>query len=199
MAKKFSYNIKANIKVGFGKEALIDDLSALAVPLVYTLLPTVLNVQGWLAMFIGFAVPYAAGKIFNMPGVCHAALAVAGTHLIYAKGQGMITNAFSRPIWTLTPSADYGQASTNQATTTQAVTAPAGVPIQGLSGTQYITAGTEKLITYNPREIEQMAFPVPEPVSTSTIGDFVEDSIMPASTVQWGKNNNRRRVAKSTW
>ncbi|MBK9249351.1 MAG: hypothetical protein IPM69_14870 [Ignavibacteria bacterium] len=194
MAKKFSYNIKANIKVGFGKEALIDDLSALAVPLVYTLLPTVLNVQGWLAMFIGFAVPYAAGKLFNMPGVCHAALAVAGTHLIYAKGQGMITNAFSRPIWTLTPASEFGQPSITQDGTT-----PAGVPIQGLSGTQYITAGNEKLVTYNPREIEQQAYPVPEPMSTSTIGDFVEDTSVPVSTVQWGRNNNKRRTSKSNW
>ncbi|MFN8359299.1 MAG: hypothetical protein U0264_05230 [Candidatus Kapaibacterium sp.] len=191
---KFSYNIRANIKTGFGKDALIDDATALGAPLLYTLVPTLLGLQGWLAMFVGFIVPYGLGKLFNIPGMVHAAIGIAGTHLMYSKGQRFVVQMFSKPIWTLeqTPTT-FEQGDTTQQSTS---TVP-GIAVQGLSGVQYIDIGKERFATYNPREIEAQAHSVPsEGISGTTVDDFIPNasSSIPAG-LSWKQTDRRKSRA----
>lgn len=187
-SKRFSTNFKVNLKKGFAKDSLIDDACALGAPVLYTILPTVLGLSGWMAMFVGFIVPYGLGKLFNIPSLGHAAIGIAITHLIYSKGGKTVNDLLSKPIWTLGTGTGYD----SQVSNTPILQPGTEATMNGLQDVQFINAGNEQLQAYNPEEIAEQAYNIPEEAGTSTIDDFIRVS-SPNGTlagISWDDEND---------
>ncbi len=190
--KRFNFNIVANVKEGFGVPAIVDDLIAIGVPIFYTLAPTVVGLSGVPAMLLGAGVPYIAGKMLNLPSLCHAAIGVALTHLVYTKGGGLIQQLLSKPVWRFSETTAGGEWASNTQNSGTGTTAGQPTTASPVSGIGYITtetvsAGGEDILAYNPNEIERMAHSVQEPIGTSTINDFVRMAPNPTALagVSW--------------
>lgn len=191
MAKKYSFQIKANVKQGFGKEALIEDLLALTVPFWYTLAPTLLGLEGAVGMLVGAGVPYAVAKMLNAPSVGHAALGIAGQHLMYSYAGGSVEKFVGKPIWRFSDSVNGFQNNTTVSAN------PLPVSVQGLSDAQYIQSGGEVLQAYNPNEIDAQAHYVQEPMSTTGINDIIDvasgrSTMLSDGGLSWGSSRQRK-------
>lgn len=99
MANKINLNWKSNLKNGFQKEALINDGLSVFVGLWYTIVPTLLKLEGWVGWLVGWVVPYIVGKAINAPAVCNAAIGIGTVHFVYAKGNGLVQQVFGQPVW----------------------------------------------------------------------------------------------------
>jgi hypothetical protein len=130
MSERFSWNPKGNLKKGFSKDGLIDDALALAGAAFYALVPTMLKLDGWPAFAVAFGVPYAAGKLLNVPALCHTVIGIGTMHLLQSKGNGLVQKVFNRPIWGFNTAA----ATTDSTTTTNQTTVNDLPPLQGVRG-----------------------------------------------------------------
>lgn len=91
MAGKSKYlNFKQNIKVGFSKPQLLDDLQAIAAAPIYVGLPSIFGLSGWAAWAVGVGVPVLIGKATGLYAMARAALALGMTHILYVYGEDMI-------------------------------------------------------------------------------------------------------------
>ena len=97
MGKKL--NIKANIKKATNKTEVKQDMTGLiAIPL-YLIPATILRLSGWTGLIASFAVTWFTGAMFDIPSVRRNAWGMAGLHLVYGQGSGMINNLFGAPPW----------------------------------------------------------------------------------------------------
>lgn len=191
--KRFSFNLKQNFKAGFSKNSVIDDGLALLSPVLYTVVPTLFGLSGWTGLLVGFSVPYLLGKALNVPSMCHAAVGIAGQHIMYVKGNGTVNQVLGKPIWAF----GDGNNSLTPSTSPAVSTAITGQTVQGLADYQTITAGGQTFAAYNPAEIASQAY---EPAGTTTINDYIQPStgqstLADGGGVGWG--NSRKH--KSTW
>lgn len=106
---RFSMNFKANLKKGLSSDALIGDAIAVATAGIYGGLPTLLNLNGPLALAVGAGVPFVAGKLLDVPEMCHASLALAAFHVLQ-NNQDVVAKVLGKPLWLLDNSGTNGLA-----------------------------------------------------------------------------------------
>jgi hypothetical protein len=92
----FSTDISKNIKAALKQDRIMEDASALLVPLTYIGVPTLLDFDGWAGLGAGFLATYLLGAAFNIPGMTSGAIAVASTHIAYSQFHDEITNLLGR-------------------------------------------------------------------------------------------------------
>ena len=194
--KRFSFNVKANFKAGFSKNNVIDDGLALLSPVLYTTVPTLFGLSGWTGLLVGFSVPYLLGKALNVPSMCHAAVGIAGQHIMYVKGNGTVNQVLGKPIWA------FGETSNsltpaNPIVPISPIIDPAtGQPMKGLADYQTITAGGQSFAAYNPAEIASQAY---EPAGTTTISDYIQPQTGQSTLADSGTGWSNSRKSKSGW
>lgn len=119
MARKFSLQIKQNLKTSVSKPELTDDLSALLAVVTWILPATFFGLNGYAGLATSFAATWGLGAMFNIPGMRRAAIALGGVQLTYALATPTIEKLLNKPIWRM----DMG----NSAPVVQAApTQPAG-------------------------------------------------------------------------
>lgn len=161
MANKINLNWKSNLKAGFQKEALINDGLSVFVGLWYTIVPTLLKLEGWVGWLVGWVVPYFIGKAINAPAVCNAAIGIGTVHFVYAKGNGLVQQVFGQPVWEFDTAGTSAPSSTLPGTLPNIPNLPGNLQIPG--GTSGIAeritaiAPGETMTRYSIDEIESMA------------------------------------------
>lgn len=205
----FSLDIVKNFAEGFKPDSLIADGLALLTPVLYTIPATVFGMSGWTGLIFSFALPYMVGKAFRIPSMCHAAVGIAAQHIIYTKAGGAIKDVLGKPIWAFNTSAVY-DGNTPPSSTPPSSTPPISstTPINGLSDYQYVKAGGETLLAYNPAEIAAKAVRMdteglpPEPRGTETINDFINVPVTGDISARLndglatGNNRGRRNMSR---
>lgn len=140
---------------------LWDDLVSVVPALIYTLVPTMFGMSGWGALMLGGILPYAAGVFLGIPALRHAAIGILSTHIVMAKGDGLVQQYFGKPLWTLQQNGFVSTANTVNTTAAQQAVATAQSTVatttQGLNDTQMVEVGTEIMRAHNPQEIEDRA------------------------------------------
>ncbi|MBL7997037.1 MAG: hypothetical protein JNL32_00225 [Candidatus Kapabacteria bacterium] len=143
-----SLNFKSNIAKGFKADALIDNAYAVGGGVVYRVLPSLFGMNGWLAGLLGFAVPYVAGKAFDIPGLSNGATGAFAAHIL-TLAEPQFEKMTNKKFFTLTER-------TTDSTT--ATTPPAAAAFsEGINdniGAVY--PGTD-LLMYNPEDIRSTA------------------------------------------
>lgn len=102
---RFSTSFSANFRKGFSKDALLGDALAVVAPLLYWGVPTLLNLEGYKGLAVGFGVPYLAGKALNVPEWCTASVAIAASHIIQ-NNQATVVKVLKKPLWRLKTAED---------------------------------------------------------------------------------------------
>lgn len=153
---RFTWNPQVNFKQGFSEESLIDDASALLTGLFYVVVPSLLNLNGWLGLAVGAGVPYILGKLLRAPGMCTAALGIGITHVLMAKTSDSVANMLGKPIWTLNTKEDAVK--TASTATTQIIDQE---PINDL----ITLPNGEKIVAFSPDEINRISVPINDNVA----------------------------------
>lgn len=92
-------NIKANAKKNFSKQRGAEMLQGLAGAILYAFVPTLLKLEGLAGVAAGAASSLALGIVFDWPGAVVAAPILAGMHLLYTEGQGIVKSVTGNYIW----------------------------------------------------------------------------------------------------
>lgn len=99
MARKFSLQVKQNLKASVSKPELTDDLSALLAVVTWILPATILGFNSYAGLATSFAATWGLGALFNIPGMRRAAVALGGVQLTYALATPHIEKLLNKPIW----------------------------------------------------------------------------------------------------
>jgi hypothetical protein len=99
MARKFTLQIKQNLKHSMTKQELTDDVSALLAAVTWVLPSTLLNLNGYAGLGVAFASTWGLGALFNIPGLRRAAWALGAVQLVYTAGREPIEKALDKPLW----------------------------------------------------------------------------------------------------
>lgn len=99
MARKFTLQIKQNLKHSMTKQELTDDVSALLAAVTWVLPSTLLNLNGYAGLGVAFASTWGLGALFNIPGLRRAAWALGAVQLVYTAGREPIETALEKPLW----------------------------------------------------------------------------------------------------
>lgn len=94
---KFGQNLKKAFSAPYLKQYLLAGVGAT----VYTVLPTMLKMQGWGAFALGFGSVFLLGVALDSPGLIYGVIGVALCHLIYSLGSGTIQDVTGSPVWRL--------------------------------------------------------------------------------------------------
>lgn len=107
-------NLKKNIRDATSRQSITDILiGSVAGAVIYSMLPTVLNLSGAVGMVVGAGTTWLVGAVTGQKGIQYAGPALATLHLAYVFAQGVVTDALGRPIWqydqtaTPAPLSDY--------------------------------------------------------------------------------------------
>lgn len=97
---RFSTNFRSNFKKGFSGNALIGDAIGASTAVLYGVIPTLLNLNGPMALAVGAGVPYLLGKALDVPEWCNAAAALATYHVMQ-NNQDTVAKVLGKPLWRL--------------------------------------------------------------------------------------------------
>lgn len=132
-----SMNFKANLKKATGGTRIKEDLSAVAVPLVYWTVPTLLNLNGWAGLAAGTISTWLVGALLDLPGMTSGAIATASTHVFHSYFRDEFVNLFGKEPWNFEPTAG----ATNDGYMYGLAEGQAMLPVpDGRGGYQYVSA-----------------------------------------------------------
>lgn len=69
----------------------------------YTILPTVLKLDGWGAFAAGMGTCIALGIVFDSPGLLFGAIGMGVMHLWYSRGRSTFTDVLGTQPWSFLP------------------------------------------------------------------------------------------------
>lgn len=95
----FGRNLKKVLTPAYMKQGLYAVLGAA----VYTVLPTVLKMNGWGALAVGAGATFLLGVLLDAPGLLYGAVGMMALHLLYSHGGGLMQDLLNNSPWTLAP------------------------------------------------------------------------------------------------
>lgn len=99
MARKFSLQVKQNLKSSVSKPELTDDVSALLAVVTWILPATFFGLNGYAGLATSFGATWGLGALFNIPAMRRAAWALGGVQLAYTLATPTIESFVGKPIW----------------------------------------------------------------------------------------------------
>lgn len=132
-----SFNFKSNLRKATTGTRIKEDLSAVAVPLVYWTVPTLLNLSGWSGLAAGTISTWLVGALLDLPGMTSGAVATASTHVFHSYFRDEFVNLFGKEPWNFEPTSG----ATNDGYMYGLAEGQAMLPVpNGQGGYQYVSA-----------------------------------------------------------
>lgn len=135
----FSFNFKSNLKKATTGNRIKEDLSAVAVPLVYWTVPTLLGLQGWSGLAVGTLSTWFVGAALDLPGMTSGAIATASTHIFHSFFRDEFVNIVGKEPWNFEPTTPNGTGTTSGVYGLAEGQSMVPVP-DGQGGYQYVNA-----------------------------------------------------------
>lgn len=147
------FDIKGNLKKGFTTDALIQDLAAVGAAVVYRTLPSFFGLNGWGAWALGVGVPFITGKLLNIPGMAHGAIACGTAHALQFL-EPQFKDLTGKSFWVIDPSE----------------TTPVS---DGGLGANVLRPG-QNLFAYDPQEVRRLAQSPSLPMNDGGMGEVID-------------------------
>lgn len=162
--------LSSNLKSALTKQALIHDAQGLLGGILYPLIPTILNQNGWTGVALALGCAWVTGAIFNLPGLRAGAMGSFATHVMYTHVNPSIKDVLGRPLFRFKPNTVlvYRNPTTGEEETLGELQENAGV----------VTLPTgEKVVAYQPNAMSDYNL-FPQPEQPSGVNDYVNTNAM---------------------
>lgn len=90
---------KTNLKQATSPNALKQLAQGALAAVPYAFVPTLLKLDGWAGMAVGALSGWFLGVLLGWPGMQVGAASIAGMHLMYTQGNGMVKSISGSYIW----------------------------------------------------------------------------------------------------
>lgn len=164
--------LSSNLKSALTKNALIHDAQGLLGGILYPLIPTILNQNGWTGVALALGGAWVTGAIFNLPGLRAGAMGSFATHVMYTHVNPSIKDVLGRPLFRFKPNTVLVYR--NPVTGEEETLGDDGLQ----ANAQLVTLPTgEKVVGYNAQGMSDYnLFPSPE--APSGVNDYVNTNGM---------------------